>query len=51
MAWERLLKSTKDIVKTHALQISYEACSIVTSTLGDASGMLGAAIYASNKLK
>lgn len=51
MAGEWLLKSTRDIVKTYTLQISYEACSIVTSTLGDASDMLGVAIYASNKLK
>lgn len=47
---ERLLKSTRDIVKTHILQISYEACLTVTATLGDTSGMLVAAIYANNKL-
>jgi len=50
-AGERLLKRTREIVKKHALQISQENCSIVTSALGDTSGMVGAAFYASQRLK
>ena len=48
LAGERLLKSAREIVERKALQISKNACEIVTSLLGDASGILGAAIYAKN---
>lgn len=43
---DRLLQYTKDILDTHALRIPYGACTIVTAVLGDAAGMLGAAVYA-----
>ena len=43
---DRLLQYTKDILDTHALRIPYSACTIVTAVLGDAAGMLGAAVYA-----
>lgn len=43
---ERLLQYTKQILDTHALRIPYNACTMVTAVLGDAAGMLGAAVYA-----
>ncbi len=45
-AGERLLKETRRIVDERAIRISRAACEIVTAGLGDAAGMLGAAIYA-----
>ncbi|WP_312641585.1 ROK family protein [Hydrogenoanaerobacterium sp.] len=50
-AGERLLATARNIVSTHALKISQTACSIVTADLGDSAGMLGAAIYANEKIK
>lgn len=50
-AEERLLKSARKIVDTHALQISKNTCEIVIASLGDSSGMLGAAIYASKHMR
>ena len=50
-AGDRLLKRTREIVEEKALRISRNACEIVTSSLGDASGMLGAAIYANNHIE
>lgn len=49
-AGERLLSKAREIVDTHALEISRKACTIVTARLGDASGMLGAAKAASIKI-
>lgn len=49
-AGERLLGAARTIVKTHALQIAQASCSIVTAELGDAAGMLGAAVYAKKRL-
>lgn len=49
-AGERLLKSTRKIVDTHTLQIPKNTCEIVIASLGDSSGMLGAAIYASSHI-
>lgn len=43
---ERLLQYTREILNTHALRIPYGCCTIVTAVLGDAAGMLGAAVYA-----
>ena len=43
---DRLLQYTREILDTHALRIPYGCCTIVTAVLGDASGMLGAAVYA-----
>ena len=48
-AGERLLSKAREIVDTHALEISRKACTIVTAQLGDASGMLGAAKAAAIK--
>lgn len=45
-AGERLLQIAKSVVYSHALQISREACSIVTAELSDSAGMIGAAAYA-----
>lgn len=50
-AGERLLKRAREIINSHALKISRGVCQIVTSELGDSSGMLGAAIYAKNELQ
>lgn len=50
-AGDRLLKRTREIVEEKALRISGNACEIVISSLGDASGMLGAAIYANNHIE
>lgn len=49
-AGDRLLKSTRAVIEARALKISREACQIVLATLGDSSGMLGAAVYAKNRL-
>lgn len=49
-AGDRLLKRTREIVEKKALEISRNTCEIITSSLGDASGMLGAAIYAKNQV-
>ena len=43
---DRLLQYTREILDTHALRIPYGCCTIVTAVLGDAAGMLGAAVYA-----
>lgn len=43
---DRLLQYTREILDTHALRIPYSCCTIVTAVLGDAAGMLGAAVYA-----
>lgn len=48
-AGERLLSKTREIIETHALQLSQSVCEITTAALGDSAGMLGAAIYASQK--
>lgn len=48
---ERLLQYTKNILDTHALRIPYSACTIVTAVLGDAAGMLGAAVYAKEQME
>lgn len=50
-ASERLLSSTREIVKTHALKLSQAACSITLAELGDSAGMLGAAFYAKQRFK
>lgn len=50
-AGERLLKPARNVVKNHALEIARERCSIVTAQLGDSAGMLGAAIYAKQRLE
>ena len=50
-AGERLMNSAREIVKKHALKISSENCAILTALLGDAAGMLGAAIYAKHRLE
>lgn len=49
-AGERLLSTARDVVRKHALEISRERCAIVTAELGDAAGMLGAAVYAKKRL-
>jgi glucokinase len=50
-AGERLLDKTRKIINSHALKISNEKCTITTALLGDAAGMVGAAIYAKQKLE
>lgn len=48
---DRLLQYTRDILDSHALRIPYSACTSVTAVLGDAAGMLGAAVYAKEQLE
>jgi glucokinase len=49
-AGERLLKPAREVVSGRALQISQNACSIVTAELADSAGMIGAAIYAGERM-
>jgi glucokinase len=49
-AGERLLLTARNIVHTHALEISQNVCSIVIADLGDSARMLGAAIYANERI-
>jgi glucokinase len=49
-AGDRLLEPARAVVADHALEISRQACSIRVAKLGDAAGMLGAAIYAKERL-
>lgn len=49
-AGERLLQPARKVVDSHALRISRSNCYITTAQLGDAAGMLGAAIYAKQRL-
>lgn len=46
---DRLLQYTRDVLDSHALRIPYSACTIVTAVLGDAAGMLGAAVCAQQR--
>ena len=48
---DRLLQYTREILDTHALRIPYGCCTIVTAVLGDAAGMLGAAVYAKEQFQ
>lgn len=50
-AGERLLAPARNIVHARALKLSQAACSIVTAEMGDAAGMLGAAIYARERME
>lgn len=50
-AGERLLSRAREIVDSRALKISNSKCTIKTALLGDAAGMLGAAIYAKQRLE
>lgn len=51
-AWleERLLGPARRVVESHALAISRAGCEIVTAQLGDAAGMLGAAVYGARRV-
>lgn len=50
-AGDRLLQPARQVVESHALKLSREQCSVVTAQLGDSAGMLGAAIYAKQRLE
>ena len=50
-AGERLLEKTRKTINNHALKIPNEKCTVITALLGDAAGMVGAAIYAKQKLE
>lgn len=50
-AGERLLKMTRKTINSHALKIPNEKCTVTTALLGDTAGMVGAAIYAKQKLE
>lgn len=49
MAGDRLFSHTKKIINERALELSQKHCQIVQAELGDASGMIGAAVYAAKK--
>lgn len=49
-AGERLLAYARETVAKHSLQISYDTCEIVTASLSDKAGMIGAAYYGANQL-
>jgi glucokinase len=49
-AGERLLRITRETASAHALQLSSGACEIVQAKLGARAGMIGAAIYARDRL-
>lgn len=49
-AGDRLLDSVRDTVAHHALKLSSDACTIIQAELGDRAGMIGAAVYASNRV-
>lgn len=50
-AGERLLERSRKTINNHALSIPNEKCTITTALLGDAAGMVGAALYAKQKLE
>lgn len=47
---KRLLGPARRVVESHALAISRAGCEIVTAQLGDAAGMLGAAVYGARRV-
>lgn len=49
-AGERLLGPARRVVESRALAISRAGCEIVTAQLGDAAGMLGAAVYGARRM-
>lgn len=49
-AGERLLGPARRVVESHALAISRAGCEIVTAQLGEAAGMLGAAVYGARRM-
>ena len=50
-AGERLLANSRKIVNDLALKIASEKCIIETAYLGNRAGMIGAAVYARNRLE
>ena len=48
--WEHVLGPARWVVESHALAISRAGCEIVTAQLGDAAGMLGAAVYGARRV-
>lgn len=50
LAGDRLLNTVRDTIKDHSLKISGQACKVVQAQLGDCAGMIGAAIYARNRI-
>ena len=44
------MRSARRVVESHALAISRAGCEIVTAQLGDAAGMLGAAVYGARRM-
>lgn len=50
-AGERLLKPAISVIEKHALAASKKACNITVAALGDAAGMIGAAVMASKRVE
>lgn len=49
-AGDRLLNSVRETIGNHALKLSSQTCKIIQAKLGGRAGMIGAAVYANNKL-
>jgi len=49
-AGDRLLNTVRETVEKHALKLSRGACQIQTAQLGARAGMIGAAVYANERL-
>lgn len=49
-AGDRLLDSVRDTITHHSLKLSAKACKVVQATMGGRAGMVGAAVYASQRL-
>lgn len=50
LAGDKLLEPARHIMKKHALKVSSNACTLVQAKLGDSAGMIGAAVYASDRM-
>lgn len=49
-AGDRLLHTVRETIQNHALQLSSNACRVVTAQLGGRAGMIGAAAYAMSQM-
>ncbi|MBU3191838.1 ROK family protein [Clostridium bowmanii] len=50
-AADRLLNTVRETIRNHSLKISSQVCKVVQAKLGDCGGMIGAAVYAKDRLE
>ena len=50
LAGDRLLNTVRETIKDHSLKKSSEVCTVVQAQLGDSAGMIGAALYALDRI-